>query len=280
MRLKLTIPVAFLTVCAMASDAQSAPAGAAQAQGMPVNSQTAYPSSELPNGTRFFSLEHRAQGRLDEADARIFEQRRSEIAREARFYLFNIDSGVWTWEQVMCPEIPGQILLQYSSAQADGKESRFSVLVPRGSGRVRVVPVLYRSGSPFGVAISNPHNIQLFNAAVPADVAREGVAEDGHWLSLASCYVELTSGHSHIPIEPPTSLELAQAPDPTLIVQPKYSQVVFADRREEKRFVIWSVTLNKDGRVMTAGMERHDPAKVTIVPAEQPLVTKKVPDEK
>ncbi len=285
MRVRRHLPAALLMLSAAMSLAQDNAAPSAPTQDATARSAS---SSEMMPGTRFFSLEHRSHSQMSASDAQALEQRSAEIASEAAFYGYDLKAGIWTYEQVMCPEIPGQLLLQYSSAQADGRESRFNALVPRGSGRVKVVPVVFRGGAPFGAPVSNPRNFRIFNAAVSADVARQSIDENGHWLSLAACYVELTAGHSHIPTEPTQTLEFVQAPDPTLSVQPSFSEVIFSDRTSQENYVVWSVKFSKDGRVAGADVANREVAKgkivapiepsIKMVTADSPMKTRTVPD--
>jgi hypothetical protein len=207
----------------------------------------------------YFALEHRNSAHMDPADTAIVEAKHGELVREAEFYGYQIGVGSWVFEQVVCPAMPDSIMLHFSSTEPDGRESLFTALVPRNASRIRIVPVYYRSGTPYHPAVKNDRNFVLFNELVPSDIAKKSADPDGQWLSLAVSYVEMVGGSPRVPRLPEIEPETVLATQPTLFVASvsRERKITFTDRDAEKSYTTWSVSLNADGRVFRADSEEH-----------------------
>src|SRR5215471_16104067 len=140
---------------------------------------------------QFFSLEHRAPEQWVPADSDLLKNRKRDVLAEAEFYGYDLGAGGWSYEQSVCPLIPDYVMLRYSSKDAVGGDSVFTVLVPRNGGRVRIVPVLSHGATRFKPAPSDPRNFELFSQVVPADAASKNSGPDGRWLLLSVCYAEI-----------------------------------------------------------------------------------------
>jgi len=237
-------------------------------------------SSAHPSEIKYFSLEHRAPDAIDSADRDLLHARQKELISEAQFYGYDITAGNWIYDQAICPQLPNTVLLHYLNKFPDGSESLFTVLVPRNAGRVRIVPVLYRNASPFSPAVKNPRNFVIFNSLVPADIARKDAGLEGKWLSLGVCYAEVVGGRPNVPNEPSLDVATIKAPLATFRIDASTNQrqVQFSDRDAAKVFTIWTISLNKNGRVTGAVNEDYATYVARIFqPPPPPGTTKPAP---
>jgi hypothetical protein len=219
----------------------------------PANAQQADPSQ----GMRNLPLQHLAPDAMSVADRATLQARRADIAGAARIYGYNLEAGNWASEQTLCPPMPQTILLHYLQQFPDGTASLFTALVPRGAGRTRIVPVLYHNGTPFLPAPKNPRNYALFNELVPQAIASRDVKSSNDWLELSACYAEMTGSRTNIPPGSGIKVAIAGAPSATIHIDPQdnTARVTFASREGTYRYRVWSVSFNKNGRVIAAGAE-------------------------
>ncbi|MBT9329849.1 hypothetical protein [Paracidobacterium acidisoli] len=241
--------------------------------------QTEGGSGGLRSPLRYFSLIHHAPDAVDPSDAAILSRRHRDISEEAAFYGYDLSSGNWKWDQALCPQLPGTILLHYSSAQPNGRESLFTVLVPRDGGRIRIVPVYYHNATPWHAAVKRDRNFDVFNSLVPAETAKKSADPEGDWLSLAACYVEMVGGEPNIPNEPSLVPETLLAPQPTIevSVSDRTRHILFTDRDADNQYIIWSVVLSGEGKVIAAQSQTYAAyvAKISNPPA--PVATMRHP---
>jgi hypothetical protein len=258
----------------------AASAAAYSQQPAPVFGST--PSPEIRPVLRYFSLEHRSPAQIDPADTAVLRARGHELIREAAFYGYDISTGSWTWNQTLCPQLPDTILLHYSSRRPDGAESLFTALVPRRSGRIRIVPVYYHNAAPFHPAVKNQRNFALFNAVVPPDIAQKDTDPQANWLSLAACYVEMVGGEPNIPNDPSLAPETLLAPPPSIEVSAVANTrlIHFTDRDAENQYLIWTVALNGKGQVTAAQSQTYATyvARISNPPVPQPTELGHVPE--
>ena len=132
--------------------------------------------SSLPGGE---PLQHIAADAMSAADRAAVESHQGELAETAKIYGYNFEAENWSYEQTVCPPMPENILLHYRQIFPDGTESLFTALIPRGAGRVHVVPVLYHNATPFVPAPRNPNNYVLFDEEVPEEIAKQDAGANG-----------------------------------------------------------------------------------------------------
>src|ERR1700761_9464115 len=58
-------------------------------------------------------LEHRAAEQMSTGDAALIQEKHAEIANEALFWGYDLSAGEWAYDQVVCPELPDDVLLHY-----------------------------------------------------------------------------------------------------------------------------------------------------------------------
>jgi hypothetical protein len=230
---------------------------------------------------KYFSLEHRTPDQMSEEDRRLVDPRKKELAAEAEFFGYDINGPGWTYEQAICPQFPDTVLLHYLYKFPDDTQSQFTALIPRGAGRVRVVPVLYRNASPYSPAAKNPRNFTIFNSLVPADVAKQDAGPEGNWLSLGVCYAEMVGSRPNVPDDPSLDTATIKAPVATYRYDTttKQRQVQFSDRDSPKVFKIWTISINEQGRVTGAENEDYDTYVARVVQAPEPKGSPTTPAE-
>jgi len=231
--------------------------------------------SETPQRIKYFSLEHLPPDKMSDADRGLLHQRQKELLEEAQFYGYDLTSGSWNYDQSICPELPATLLLHYLQKFPDGSESLFTALIPRDSGRVRIVPVLYRNASPFIPAVKNPRNFALFNSLVSPAVAKQDSGPDGRWLSLGVCYAEVVGARPNVPDQPSLDVATIKAPLATyrFDTTTQQRQIQFSDRDAAKVYTIWTISLNENGRVTAAINEDYATYVARVVQPSVPAGT-------
>jgi hypothetical protein len=228
--------------------------------------QTSGSDSREPQYTAF---EVRPADQIDTADAAALKAKHHDLVAEAAFWGYDLNSGHWVADQVVCPEIPDAVVLHYRRPGAKG-ESLFTAIVPRGSGRVLVVPVLYSGSTPFESAFGAKRTMSVFNQAVPAEVAKRDAGPDGHWLQLAMTYAVIAGAEPRVPRQPEQQTGLMQAPDPMFKGMGTANEVIFSDRQAPRKYTIWTIDLNAQGRATTAGIRVISDFEAPQTAASQP----------
>src|SRR5580692_578045 len=104
--------------------------------------------SPQPANSQYLQLDHIPSSRIEPADLSVIRAKQREIAVEAAFFGYNLSASEWDYDEATCPAMPDQLLLHYRRSFSGGAQSLFTAIVPRGAGRVWVVPVLYRNATP------------------------------------------------------------------------------------------------------------------------------------
>ncbi|MGB7188549.1 MAG: hypothetical protein WBD10_00290 [Acidobacteriaceae bacterium] len=182
---------------------------------------------------------------LSAASEAALQTRKSELTRAARIYGYDVAEGNWTVEQAFCAAMPDTILLRYHLEFSGGAESLFIAAVPRASGRIRIVPVLYRGATPFVPAPTNPRNVALFNQLAPQPFGK------GNSVELSACYAALTGARVNPDTGSAPKVGIAGAPAPTVHLEPqgKLLGVTLATRESASAYKVWDLSLNQAGRV-------------------------------
>lgn len=212
------------------------------------------------------ALQHLAPDSMSASDQAALRAHRRELAEAARIYGYNLAAGNWSYEQTLCAPMPDTVLLHYTQQFPDRTESLFTALVPRRSGHVHIVPVLYRSATPFVPAPENPNNYAIFNElAVKSTSGNAGTARN--WSDLGACYAEMTGGHIDLYSNPEESIGIAGAPSPRLDIdaKDKTARVTVASREGVSTYKVWSISFNRNGRVTAASTEDQSVAVARVV---------------
>lgn len=209
------------------------------------------PASPEP---QYLDLPHIQPSEMDSADVSLTRAKQTAIAAEARFFGYDLSLPGWNFDASACPAMPDELVLHYRRPFASGAESLFTALVPRGAGRVYVVPILYRNATPFLNATGSPRSIAVFNRVVPASVAAAAIQPDGKWLAMALCYADIVYGNANVVSRSGDVVGLARAPEAVLHISeasPARS-IVFTDRNAPGQYLVWTITLDGKGRITAA----------------------------
>lgn len=211
-------------------------------------------SPEDSGSSDIVRLEHRSASEMSPEDSSLVDKRQREIAREAEFFGYELAAHDWTHDQVVCPDMPNDLILHYRSRSRTGAESLFTAVVPRGAGRVMVVPVLFRNAIPFHAATGSERSLTVFNQAVPKEVAQKAAEPDGPWLMLGMCYAAVAGAEPQVPQRTDTETSLVHAPVPTIRIAGDHQsrEIIFSDRNDPRQYMVWSITLTDHGRLTAA----------------------------
>ncbi len=191
---------------------------------------------------------------MSAADANRLRAQRGAVAEESTFFGYDLSLPGWRYTQAVCPEIPDYLILHYRRTSRNDAQSLFTALVPRRSGRVQVIPVLYRNATPFRSAVDSERSFSVFNRVVPSSVAEKDLQPEASWLELALCYAEIAGAEPRVLREMDTNAALLRAPAPALQVSEvnHTANVLFTDRSAQHSYTVWNVTFDSHGRVMAA----------------------------
>lgn len=215
------------------------------------------PGSDIPGlpTASYTVLVHRSAEAMSAEDAEVLRARQHEITMEAAMFGYDLSHGRWTYDETECPAVPDALLLHYrTAAAANGAQSLFTAVVPRGKGRVLVNPVLYHGATPFESAIGQKRTMSVFNQVVPAEVAEKDIQPEGHWLTLAICYAEIAGGEPRVPEHPELETPLIKAPSPTIRLSESKGtmDIQFTGREAPTDYTVWNISVNKQGRAVEA----------------------------
>lgn len=215
-------------------------------------------------------LQHLAPEGMSGADHAALDAHENELVESAEVYGYNlsVEAGNWNYGQTVCPAMPETIMLHYWRQFPDGTQSQFTALIPRQSGRARIVPVLYRNATPFTPASNDPRNFVLFNQLVPLPIASQGTSADGNWVELGMCYAEMTGAF----FGDLSAEGLRQTPPAVAHVDTQYNviHVSLGSSEANGAYRYWNIAINKEGRVMTATSERYPTQVTKVVPQSPP----------
>jgi hypothetical protein len=266
------VSVVWLSGAAFAQSAKPGPAE--NLHGLTVR-QTHGPETPTPfplgvSTGRTQTLEFRTPEQMTAADKSLVAGNEEEIVRRAELQGFRLDGAEsgehgWGYEQAVCPVFPNHVVLEYSRDNGAGDVTLFSVVVPRGEGHVRVIPVRRRGYSLWTPASSNALTLNDFNHMVKEEPA--GLSAD--WLTLGLCYGALAGGHvragliaeaaadEHYPLVIPATLAVSRKGG---------ADVRFADTSAKAGAKDWTLTFAQSGRLLKV---THKPARELV---ERPVV--------
>lgn len=214
-------------------------------------------SVDAPTPDSIPPIEYRSADQLSAKDRLIIANAESSIAEHAGLNGLEMESGNWTYEQVVCPALPNHLFLRYSRNNGKGDVSEFTASIPRNQdGRVRVIPILRRGYSLFSPTPINALTISAFNHIRDEEPRKSSAS----WIGNGLCYAALAGAHPTV-ISPD---EIAEQDGPpvaqtaTLHVEFKGGETVeFADAAARPHPMEWEMTFTRNGKLVKA---RHFPA--------------------
>jgi hypothetical protein len=209
-------------------------------------------------------------------DAAVLAARGEAISSAAEVNGYNIRSGSWIQNQVLCPDAPRHLLMHYLKINQDGSVSLFTAAVPRTQGdprlRVRIIPVLYHGAPAFHVFGSIPSQRALIDEVIPAKPFASP-KDSFDWISLAYCYAALAGAE-------PASKSVT-APEQTM---PIVAQSTEGELREMRFTIVgsdrllqdWRIVLDRQARAKAIFLSTKPQAGPQPIPAPAPLKQKPV----
>jgi len=197
------------------------------------------------------ALEFRAYDQMAPQDRDLAADAESAIAERAGIAGLEFNQGKWSYQQIVCPALPGHLFLQFTRNNGKGDVSVFSASIPRsGDGRVRIVPILRRGYSLFSPAPINALTISAFNRIR----AEEHVSETPEWLATGMCYAALAGAHPQIgPPEETDIKKLPAAPTGREVIPLRGGAIIrFTDVASILRPMQWTMTFNSKGKLLRA----------------------------
>jgi hypothetical protein len=216
--------------------------------------------------TPIYSVEFRSADQLSEQDRLLVADSESAIAERARFLGFEIQQNNWAYQQIVCPDFPNHLFLQYTRNEGEGDRTVFSASIPRnGNGRVRIIPILKRSYSLFSPAPINALTISAFNHIR----VEEGESANADWLGNGLCYAALAGAHPRI--RSSDAVPTIHNPIPALtaameILSENHGEEVirFNDAAARPHPMKWTMTFTRRGTLLKA---THKPASMLTASA-------------
>lgn len=232
---------------------------------------------ELHKGSGL-SIEFLPTGQMTTADRTLAADAESSIAEHARLSGYDLQRGQWSYQQILCPALPGHLFLQYLSNNGAKDFSVFSASIPRaGAGRVRIIPILKRSYSLFSPAPVNALTISAFNHIR----AEQPSGDSADWLGNGLCYAALAGAHPRI--ASPDAALAREEPTPMLSAMMEIplhgGEIIrFVDGAALPRPMEWTMTFTPKGKLIKATHMRAPLIKPKPVPpSTAPLKTHPVP---
>jgi hypothetical protein len=207
---------------------------------------------------RAHAIEFLTPDRMAQQDRDLAADAESAIGERAGFAGLEFNEDKWSYRQMVCPALPNHLFLRFTRNDGVGDVSLFSASIPRGEGRVRIIPIQCRGYSLFSPAPINALTIAAFNrirAEEHADTAPD-------WLAAGLCYAALAGAHpqaaprtedtegTEFPAAPPAVLEIPNGGGAII----RFTDVAAAPRPME-----WTMIFDSKGKLLKA---THLPASL------------------
>ena len=220
------------------------------------------PAAALDSAVRFVTADTMTQ-----PDKLLAANYESSVAEAAARQGFDLNSGRWSYQQIVCPALPGHLFLRYTRNAGVGDVTLFSASVPCGNeGRVRIVPILKRSYSLFSPAPINALTISAFNHIRAEE---EPAQRTQGWLGNGLCYAALAGGNPQI--EPSSGIMTT--------ANGGGEEIRFVDMSASRKSGMWSMTFARSGKLMKASLSPARLESFKPVPQGKTPSTRLVPQE-
>jgi hypothetical protein len=225
-------------------------------------------STPLAASPTVLALEHREPVQMNEVDNQLLSIRRTELSQAAALAGFDISQADWHYQQVVCPALPNDVLLQFAQGPGAAGSSRFAAVVPRDSAAVRIVSTYAHGLLPFEASWSKPGSFAVFNGMLRRQRGQTPLSQAPNWLMIGMCFAEL-SGYpvqvvSTLPNPGPTlDLLRLDANRPQLrIASDQSADITFSDVSRPAATTNWTLHFNQQGEIIAAdqGTVRQPPA--------------------
>jgi hypothetical protein len=196
------------------------------------------------------AIEYRSEEIMTAADRDLVTTAAPTIEGTATLAGFDLGTGKWSFQQLVCHALPDHIFLLYNRNNGADDVSLFSAAISRsGHDRARIIPIQRRGFSPYSPAPVNPITIAEFNRIRDAEPAKNSA----DWLATGLCYAALAGAH-------PESSPLAQKTSggglalsfPPILEIGSLGQatVRFDDFAATPQPMQWALKFNSNGRLL------------------------------
>jgi hypothetical protein len=218
-------------------------------------------------------------GQMSKEDADVLSRHGDAIASAAELNGYDIHSGSWIRNQVICPDAPRHVLIHYLKISPDGALSLFTAAVPRVAGtdaqlHVRIVPVLYHGAPAFHMFGSSPSQRELINEVISTKSLTAPPGPDNDWTNLAFCYAALAGA------EPASkSVTAPEEITPTLEVgdDKKVREMRFSVVGPDHLLQDWKIVFDRQAQVKAIFLTAKPVHKPEPLPAGQPGKQRTIP---
>jgi hypothetical protein len=260
-------------------------------------------ASAEPDNPRnlYYSLPYLSMDQISAGDRQIIEARQADLDHAAGFRGLHGNRADWTYRQTVCPAMQpdaadmdgisagadgqGFILLQYFRGEQQGHSAAFVAIVPRSTSlpvQVISVPSFKASRKPKPrEVLKKKSSREAVNEAIPPEELHASLQPIEGWIAVSACIAELGGAAPRIPDEPDLGQNIVTAPSPMLKLHLDGSrEVIFTDRVDEGRYVIWDASIRPHGQM--AGAEKLVlpvlPLVIQNPPVPQPHLMANLPD--
>jgi hypothetical protein len=197
------------------------------------------------------AIEFRSEDGMTVADRNLVTTAAPAINRAATHAGFDLGTGGWSFQQLVCQALPDHIFLLYSGNNGANDVSLFSAAISRSDhDRTRIIPIQRRGFSPYSPAPVNPITIAEFNRIRDGEPSKSSA----DWLATGICYAALTGAHP----ESSPSAKNASSGGLTLSFPPilevgssGQATVRFVDFATTPQPTQWALQFNSAGRLLT-----------------------------
>jgi hypothetical protein len=217
-------------------------------------------------------IEYRTLEQMTAQDREVAANAESSIGEHTKFadLEFNQDSqqkGSWSYEQVVCPALPQHVFLSFRRNNGVGDVSMFTASIPRGGeGQVRIIPIQLRGYSLFSPAPVNAMTVAAFNKIWAEENPDRAPAPE--WLGVGLCYAALAGGHPQLPPVDDDAVPKKLIAENKGILEVSNgggAVMTFNDVSVPKRTMNWSLSFDRNGKLLKASHSAAQPIRVIVV---------------
>jgi hypothetical protein len=207
--------------------------------------------------------------RMNPHDRSLELQAERSIAKRAGYAGFDLNSGAWTYSQVVCPAFPNHLFLRFTRNQGPGDVSVFTASIPRnGTSPVRIIPIERRGYSLFSPAPVNALTIEAFNH-IRAEERPDGPTP---WVGISLCYAALAG--VKLPLNPNMDSGSAQTVSSILTLDRDSGAIMRLTDTASAPPTEWKLTFDRKGKLIKSSVKDAGisaPRKVPAAPGIRSL---------
>jgi hypothetical protein len=172
------------------------------------------------------------------------------ISQRANAAGLDFNQGTWETRQIVCSALPDHLFFTFTRQSGTGYASAFTASIPRGTGQVRVIPILRRGYSLFSPAPVNALTLSAFNHIR----TEEHPAQPAEWLATGLCYAALAGARPQVALagEVNQPRDSTAAPASLTISAGSGGEISFIDLNANPRRNLWTMSFDGNGRLLKA----------------------------